>query len=149
MSANCLHLQVRITSKNGPEGRPEKGRAFIHYNQKLCRTEIKALLETSNMVDPGDKSPDISYGTNGHKSVCSEKVLRLSIESIGRGLQLNFDNYQEEISRTNPKADTRALLNYEIHYREIDKATFDARNVTKFEGKTMFVHFVYLVDYLG
>ena len=128
---------VRITFRNGPDGIAKPGKAFIHYNQKLCRTEIKKLLRDSQMHDPGDKSPDISYGTNGHKSVCSEKVLKLRIENwaAGQGLQLNFDNYQEEIARSNPKADTRALLNYEIHYREIDLAHFEARNVTKFEGR--------------
>ena len=36
--ANSL---VKITQRNGPKGKPKKGRAFIHYNQKLCRSEIK------------------------------------------------------------------------------------------------------------
>ena len=138
-----LDSKVRITFKNGPDAQAEPGRAFIHYNQKLCRTEIQKLLKESQMVDPGDTSADISYGTNGHKSVCSEKVLQLSIETWSpiagysdvQGLQLNFDNYQKEIAQSNPNADIRALLNYEIHYREIDRAHFVAKNVTKFEGR--------------
>ena len=126
---------VTITFKNGPDATPQKGRAFIHYNQKLCRSEIKNLLDTSKMEDPGDKSPDISYGTNGHKSVCSEEKINLTVADInaGRQLQLVFDNYQKKIAEM--RLDSRALLNYEIHYREIDEATYIAKNVTKFGGR--------------
>lgn len=128
--------RVKITFKNGAEADEEKGRAFIHYNQKLCRSEIKKLLNRSEMFDPADNGDDksasyISYGTNGHKSICSEKVLQLTVESQsgGHALVLTFENYQKEI------ADPRALLNYEIHYREIDKDTYESRSVEKFRGR--------------
>lgn len=127
--------KVKITLKNGKDAPPEKGKAFIHYNQKLCRSEIEQLLNRSEMFDPGENSQDISYGTNGHKSVCSEKVLKLEVSNAdGRALQLTFENYKQYISEVY-NVDTRVLLNYEIHYREIDRATYEAKNVTKFGGR--------------
>ena len=88
------------------------------------------------MVDPGENSPDISYGTNGQKSACSSEILNLEVESIEtKALRLKFDNYQKKIANNYPEVDTRALLNYEIHYREIDKATFEAKNVSKYGGR--------------
>ena len=65
-----LEFQVKITTRNGADGDPQKGKAFIHYNQKLCRKEIERLFTHFNIEDPGEMSADISYGTNGHKSVC-------------------------------------------------------------------------------
>ena len=65
-----LEFQVKITTRNGADGDPQKGKAFIHYNQKLCRKEIERLFSHFNIEDPGEMSADISYGTNGHKSVC-------------------------------------------------------------------------------
>ncbi len=128
--------KVKITFKNGPDAEAQKGRAFIHYNQKLCRQEIKNLLSRSDMHDPGEHSSDISYGTNGDKSVCSEKVLSLEVTATGAfTLELIFDNYQKEIAENHADVDTRALLNYEIHYREIDRATFEAKNLTKYGGR--------------
>ena len=138
--------KVTITSRNGANGSPEKGRPFIHYNQKLCRKEIERLFSEFNMLDPGSISADISYGTNGHKSVCSEKTLNLTVQNLQNlaelppgippglpGLQLTFDNYQEELQANN--VDHRKLLNYEIHYREIDEVTFSKKNVTKYGGR--------------
>ena len=61
---------MKITTRNGADGDPQKGKAFIHYNQKLCRKEIERLFTHFNIEDPGEMSADISYGTNGHKSVC-------------------------------------------------------------------------------
>ena len=90
------------------------------------------------MIDPGENSPDISYGTNGQKSACSSETLILEVESMTedtKALRLKFDNYQKKIAENYPDVDPRALLNYEIHYREIDKATFEAENVTKYGGR--------------
>ena len=84
----------------------------------------------------GETSGDISYGTNGQQSVCSEKSLHLDIEASvdGSKLILKFDNYRKEIAAIG-SIDTRVLLAYEIHYREIDSATFIAKNLTKFGGR--------------
>ena len=49
-------------------------------------------------------------------------------------MTVQFNNYQEEITK-NPTSNHRALLGYEIHYREIDKATYDAKNMTKYGGR--------------
>lgn len=69
--------------------------------------------------------------------MCSQKTLNLDIsaELVDDTcvLQLYFDNYRKEIARM--QKDTRVLLAYEIHYREIDLATFKARNLTKFGGR--------------
>ena len=46
---------------------------------------------------------------------------------------MKFSDYKKTISDLD--VDTRVLLNYEIHYREIDEATFKAENVTKFGGR--------------
>ena len=45
--------KVKITTRNGPRGTPKPGRPFIHYNQKLCRSEIKKLIRESELEDPG------------------------------------------------------------------------------------------------
>ena len=45
---------VTITQRNGKKGTPKPGKAFIHYNQKLCPSEIKRLLEESKMFKPGE-----------------------------------------------------------------------------------------------
>jgi hypothetical protein len=51
------------------------------------------------------------------------------------GLQLKFENYQKKIEENYQGVDTRALLNYEIHYRQIDEVTFKKENVTKYGGR--------------
>lgn len=50
------------------------------------------------------------------------------------GMTVQFNNYQAEITK-NPTNNPRALLGYEIHYREIDEATFKAENLTKYGGR--------------
>lgn len=128
--------KVAISLQNGRNGQREQGRAFIHYNPKLCRNVIRRTLKKCDMVDPGDRSPDISYATNGGTTVCSEKELQLTVQTKSSALYLQFDNYQKEIIASHPNnIDLRALLGYEIHYRQIDKSTFSARNLTKFGGR--------------
>ena len=130
---------VQIQSRRGKNGVPSKGRAFIHYNPKLCKSEIDKLLEKSNMIQP-PATEDISYATNGDKAVCSSNKLKLEPEvNSDKEVILHFTNYQEVID-SKYKDDYRRLLKYEIHYREITKAIFDARHdpkrrLTKYNGR--------------
>ena len=60
------------------------------------------MLKKSEMIDPGENSPDISYGTNGQKSACSSETLILEVESMTedtKALRLKFDNYQSNGQR--------------------------------------------------
>ena len=52
---------VTITQRNGKKGTPKPGKAFIHYNQKLCPSEIKRLLEESKMFKPGENVRRLIY----------------------------------------------------------------------------------------
>jgi insulin receptor len=70
---------VQIYTRNGPDGKSNPGRAFVHYNPKLCRQEIKNLLKNSMLEDPGENSAEISYATNGDKAVCSSNKLNLTV----------------------------------------------------------------------
>ena len=82
----------------------------MHYNQKLCPSEIKKLLKSAGMHDPGETSKDISYATNGGKAVCSSKKLNLTVAPTGdlvKSLSLTFDNYLEQIIQADPNADYR------------------------------------------
>ena len=71
--------KVKISTTNGKNGESGKGRAFIHYNPKLCPQEIKDLLINSNLENPGETSSEISYATNGDKAVCSSNKLNLTV----------------------------------------------------------------------
>lgn len=70
---------VKIKTRNGVDGQSNKGKAFIHYNPKLCSQEIKLLLKNSELEDPGVNSAEISYATNGDKAVCSSNKLNLTV----------------------------------------------------------------------
>ena len=79
-------------------------------------------------------SADVSFATNGDQGVCSRNKLNVTITSMSpRILMLYFDNYQGVIANDNK--DYRALLGYQIHYRKIDRWTFEAKNLTKYEGR--------------
>ncbi len=86
---------------------PNRFRGFIHYNAKLCPSEIKKLLQSAAMHDPGSLSTDISYATNGGKAVCSSTKLNLTVETVGYRLKLVFDNYQEQIVAADATNDYR------------------------------------------
>ena len=118
---------VRILSQGG-----SRGTAFIHYNGKLCRSEIEEMIKKSKMETP--EPADVSFTTNGDQSVCSPNKLNVTIKSLSpRILMLQFDNYQEVIAKAN--GDYRALLGYQIHYRKTDRWTAEAKNLTKYEGR--------------
>jgi hypothetical protein len=48
-----------------------RGRAFVHYNQKLCMEEINSLIEASGMSPP--MNFDVSEVTNGNKAGLATK----------------------------------------------------------------------------
>ena len=96
------------------------------------------MLEKSHMLHPGSQSGDISFATNGNKAVCSPHKLKVDIMPSGgpEVVMLFFDNYQETIANVySATADYRSLLGYQINYRSINKATYDAQNMTKYEGR--------------
>ena len=85
---------VKISTRNGKEGLSNSGRAFIHYNPKLCPQEIKDLLKKSGLENPGETSAEISYATNGDKAVCSSKKLNVTVSFQEKG-KTSF-NFLEE-----------------------------------------------------
>ena len=90
------------------------------------------MIQKSKMEAPN--SADVSFATNGDQGVCSRNKLNVSITSMSpRILMLYFDNYQGVIANENK--DYRALLGYQIHYRKIDRWTYEAKNLTKYEGR--------------
>ncbi|QQP39861.1 Receptor protein-tyrosine kinase, partial [Caligus rogercresseyi] len=95
------------------------GKAFIHYNPKLCPQKIVEMIKESQMSTDYDKA-DISEFTNGDKAICSHYKLHVSSKLSTRGLLVSYDNYQEIIFKQNTTNDIRALLRYEIHYRIFD-----------------------------
>lgn len=127
--------RVKVTSRMGLGGQIMKGRAFIHENPKLCTSEIQQLLNSSGMIDPGLRSEEISYATNGGKAVCSQKKLNLRVFTVDMVMHFEFDNYQKAIVEEDSENNYRALLGYEIHYREISEAVIKAKNLTKYDGR--------------
>ena len=113
---------VIIRSQKGEDAQPERGSASIHYNPKLCKKEIKKLLEYSKMKQP--QPIDISYGTNGDKAICSEAKLDLNVVPFHDTCDVFIENYQEVLF--NKGIDTRQLLKYEINYREISREVYQA-----------------------
>ena len=67
---------VRIYQQKD-DGAVEPGQAFIHYNAKLCRSEIQAMINASG-IEP--TSSDISFVTNGDKAVCSPHKLAVQLQ---------------------------------------------------------------------
>lgn len=108
-----------------------RGRAFIHYNQKLCMEEIRELIAASGMQQP--ENFEVSEVTNGNKAVCSKEKLRLAVKVIsGTMIMMSIENYRQSLFRSNQ--DVSALIGYEIYYREIGEDQLASRNVSKFEG---------------
>lgn len=108
------------------------GRAFVHYNQKLCMEEIRGLIEASGM-NQTQKNFEVSEVTNGNKAVCSKEKLRLTVKYLdGTMLMIAIENYRQNLFRNNQ--DLNALIGYEIYYREISDDQFHSKNVSKFEG---------------
>ena len=121
---------VQIEMRRHSKAAKEKGKAFLHYNPNLCSSEIKRMINASNLVDPGPSSKDISYATNGDKAVCSQNKLNLTIKvNYPTEMMVEFNSYQETIQKVY-KSDHRNLLKYEIHYRKITKEMYDNRNDT-------------------
>lgn len=113
---------------------PRRGKALIHYNPRLCPSEIKKMIKASKL-DPNQEPEDISYTNNGDKALCSPDKLNFTVLNNGMFLILTFSNYQEMIYNKDPQADVRGLLGYEIHYREISKLTYENKNQSKYGGR--------------
>ena len=116
------------------QGKPkvESGKAFIHYNQKLCMEEINSFLETSGIEKPG--AYEVSNVTNGNKAVCSKEKLRFEISQIGgQMVSYTMQNYRNNLQDLLTE-DVNALIGYEIYYREISEEQFASKNISKFEG---------------
>jgi hypothetical protein len=108
-----------------------RGKAFIHYNQKLCMEEIRSLIQASGMNRPENFA--VSEVTNGNKAVCSKQKLRLSVKYLdGTVIILSIENHRQNLVRS--YQDVSALIGYEIYYREISEDQLASRNVSKFEG---------------
>ncbi len=126
---------VRIL-RTEDDGRESDGNALIHYNARLCKKEIKAMIRDSGLYDPGENSADISYATNGHKAICGSRKLDVKLEKVGSRITLlRWENYKQTIKDFWPAANVRTLLGYEIHYREISKVTYEKHNLTKYDGR--------------
>ena len=110
----------------------EAGKAFIHYNQKLCMEEINNFIEKSGLKKPGVY--EVSSVTNGNKAVCSKEKLWFNITGIhGRAFVFEFENYRQNLY-LRAEEDVNALIGYEIYYREINDDQYVAKNISKFEG---------------
>eukprot|EP00094_Tigriopus_californicus_P010060 TCALIF_09701-PA protein Name:"Similar to INSR Insulin receptor (Homo sapiens)" AED:0.09 eAED:0.20 QI:0/0.77/0.8/1/1/1/10/426/1712 len=132
LGPNNETVTIRYHPQEGSS--PREGNALIHYNPRLCPSEIKKLIKASKL-NPNQKPEEISYTNNGDKALCSPDKLKFTVDKNGMLLILTFSNYQKMIYEKDPKADVRGLLGYEIHYREISKATFENRNQTKYGGR--------------
>jgi len=126
---------VRIYRTDGND-RAEPGHAFIHYNARLCKGEIKQMIRDTGLWDPGENSADISYATNGEKAACDAHRLWVQTNIINPRMALiTWENYKQTIQNEWSEANLRMLLGYAIHYRQIDKATYDYKNLTKYDGR--------------
>ena len=126
---------VRVL-RTDDDGSESDGNAFIHYNARLCKEEIKSLIRNSGLEDPGENSPDISYATNGGKAICGSRKLKVELQKVDSNIALiQWENYKQTIKDVWQEANVRTLLGYKIHYREISEATFRAQNMTKYDGR--------------
>lgn len=108
------------------------GKAFVHYNQKLCMEEIKNFIENGNMAKPD--TYEVSDVTNGNKAACSKEKLNFNINfKFSRFVGFNMSDYRHNLAKTR-KEDLNALIGYEIFYREITEEQFKEKSVSKYEG---------------
>lgn len=98
------------------------GKAFIHYNQKLCMEEINKFIEASTLAQPKDF--EVSSVTNGNKAVCSKERLEFKILNIlDSMIYYSMGNYHKNLHERGNE-DVNALIGYEIYYREISEEQF-------------------------
>jgi len=110
-----------------------KGKAFIHYNQKLCMEEINNFIAASTLAPPQDF--EVSKVTNGNKAVCSKEELGFNVTQRSSQMILySMQNYRQNL-HNRENEDVNALIGYEIYYREITEEQSRACDqVSKFEG---------------
>eukprot|EP00095_Tigriopus_kingsejongensis_P011344 maker-scaffold383_size189472-snap-gene-0.28 protein:Tk11344 transcript:maker-scaffold383_size189472-snap-gene-0.28-mRNA-1 annotation:"insulin receptor-2" len=131
---NASGQGIQIHKHEGRRVAP--GLGFIHYNPHLCRTEIERLLSSAGM----NTTSHISDLSNGNKGICDPLELEVNataqISPFGiPEIMLQFEGFQKKIQEQDLKHDIRGLLGYQVHFKKISLATFQAENLTRYDGR--------------
>lgn len=98
------------------------GRAFFHFNSKLCMSEIRKMVEVTGVKERNRKN-DIAARTNGDQAACETKLLKFTL------VKTSFNKIMVKWEAFWPP-DYRDLLGFMVLYKE---APF--KNVTEFDGQ--------------
>ncbi|CAG5896505.1 unnamed protein product [Menidia menidia] len=100
----------------------KRGRMFLHYNSKLCMSEIRKMEEVTGTKDRQVKNY-IASKTNGDQASCENHVLRFTqIRTLSNKIMIKWEAFWPP--------DFRDLLGFMVLYKE---APF--QNVTEFDGQ--------------
>ncbi|XP_062306973.1 insulin receptor-like [Osmerus eperlanus] len=98
------------------------GRTFLHYNSKLCMSEIRTMEEVTGVQQRNQKN-DISLRTNGDQASCENQVLNFTmVKTSSDKIMVRWQPFWP--------TDYRDLLGFMVLYKE---APYD--NVTEFAGQ--------------
>uniref|UniRef100_A0A8C5AFH3 Tyrosine-protein kinase receptor n=1 Tax=Gadus morhua TaxID=8049 RepID=A0A8C5AFH3_GADMO len=98
-----------------------RGRAFFHYNSKLCMAEIRKMEEITGTKDR-NLEKDIALRTNGDQASCENQVLHFTeMRTMSNKIIVRWKPFW-------PK-DYRDLLGFMVYYKEAPY-----QNVTEFDG---------------
>ncbi|TMS20147.1 Insulin receptor, partial [Larimichthys crocea] len=100
----------------------QRGRAFFHYNSKLCMSEIRKMEEVTGTKERNQKN-DIAVRTNGDQASCETKLLKFTvIKTTSNMIMLKWEPFWP--------LDFRDLLGFMVLYKEAPY-----KNVTEFDGQ--------------
>ncbi|XP_062338372.1 insulin receptor-like [Osmerus eperlanus] len=99
-----------------------QGRIFVHYNSKLCMSEIRKMEEVTGIKDRQVKN-DIGTKTNGDQASCENQLLKFTqIRTMNDKIIIKWEPFWPP--------DFRDLLGFMVLYKESPY-----KNVTEFDGQ--------------
>ena len=106
-----------------PDFKLTKGKLFVHFNPKLCPSQIDEL--SSLVKKSTGQEREVSQSSNGEKATCNDDLLTLEVAQISSlSVVIRWNDYRRNMS------DPRALLGYVISYIEAPY-----KNVTFYDGR--------------
>ncbi|XP_045527669.1 insulin-like receptor isoform X1 [Pieris brassicae] len=106
---NNLNLELLWDWSTGKKIQIMSGRLFIHFNPKLCFSQIEMLKNMTLSPMTTFTDLDVSKDNNGDQASCFQDSLHLKVSSLVKGVAiLTWDMYCSE--------DTRKLIGYSIYY---------------------------------
>uniref|UniRef100_UPI003AABBB57 insulin receptor b n=1 Tax=Centroberyx gerrardi TaxID=166262 RepID=UPI003AABBB57 len=100
----------------------QHGRMFVHYNSKLCMSEIRKMEEMTGTKERNLKN-DIAVRNNGDQASCENRLLKFTlIKTLSDKIMVKWEPFWP--------LDFRDLLGFMVLYKEAPY-----KNVTEFDGQ--------------